>query len=58
MMQRAAISEINKAARNFKSLNTMPTRTAMDVNDIKFDYTTLIIDENAINEKKQKEKDR
>jgi hypothetical protein len=58
MMERAAISEINKAKRNFKSFNTidssmgsLPIRMAMDVNDVKFEYKNLIIDENDIIEK-------
>ena len=34
------------------------TRTALDVNDLKFDYRTLIIDENAVIDKQQKEKQR
>ena len=47
--------------RNLKSFNTindssnfslpLTTRMAMDVNDIKFDYQTLIIDENEVIEK-------
>ena len=68
MMERAAISEINKAKRNFNSYNTnndsskdslpLTSRVAMDVNDLKFDYKTLIIDENEVIEKQMKEKKR
>jgi hypothetical protein len=56
--------------KNFNSINSMPgtiqesskgsipTRSAMDVNNIKFDYRTLIIDDNEKIEKQQKEKER
>jgi hypothetical protein len=29
------------------SIDSMPLRMAKDINDIKFDYSTLIFDENA-----------
>jgi hypothetical protein len=32
-------------------MGSFPHRVAMDVNDIKFDYATLIIDENDVIEK-------
>ena len=40
------------------STKDFPARTALDVNDLKFDYRTLIIDENAVIDKQQKEKQR
>jgi hypothetical protein len=33
------------------SKDTLPLRIAMDANDLRFDYKTLIIDENEIIEK-------
>ncbi len=53
MMDTNAISDINKGKRNstINHSSIFPVRVAMDVNDIKFEFGTLIIDENDVIEK-------
>ena len=66
LIDRAIPQKTDKWKRNFNSLHSItqqskssfPARTAMDINDIKFDYKTLIFDENETMDNQLREKER